>query len=262
MTIFNHEIRRGKTAFLIWTGVIAFMIILCMALYPEMKEQMRGINALFANMGGFTAAFGMDKISFGEAMGFYAIECGNILGLGGAFYAALLGIAALAKEEKERTAEFLLSHPVSRFSVIMEKWLAIVVQLLVMNGIVTAVAALSFCVIGEDIQFPEFLLLHLAFLVLQLEIAAVCFGISAFLRSNGLGAGLGLATILYFLNLISNISEQAKVFDYITPFAYAEASEIVSNGRIDGTLLALGVLYGIIGVVAGTIYYSRKDIVS
>lgn len=262
MTIFNHEIRRGKTAFLIWTGVIAFMIIICMALYPEMKEQMRGINALFANMGGFTAAFGMDKISFGEAMGFYAIECGNILGLGGAFYAALLGIAALAKEEKERTAEFLLSHPVSRFSVIMEKWLAIVVQLLVMNGIVTAVAALSFCVIGEDIQFPEFLLLHLAFLVLQLEIAAVCFGISAFLRSNGLGAGLGLATILYFLNLISNISEQAKVFDYITPFAYAEASEIVSNGRIDGTLLALGVLYGIIGVVAGTIYYSRKDIVS
>ncbi|MER2128192.1 ABC transporter permease subunit [Solibacillus sp.] len=37
-----------------------------------------------------------------------------MLGLGGGFFAALLGISALADEEKNRTAEFLLTHPISR----------------------------------------------------------------------------------------------------------------------------------------------------
>lgn len=75
---------------------------------------MEGVSEMFASMGSFTAAFGMDRISFGTLIGFYAVECGNILGIGGAFFAAMIAINALAKEEKERTAEFLLTQPVSR----------------------------------------------------------------------------------------------------------------------------------------------------
>ena len=63
----------------------------------------------------------MDRLNFGTLIGFYAIECGNVLGLGGAFYAALCAAAILSKEEKERTAEFLLTHPVSRIRIITEK---------------------------------------------------------------------------------------------------------------------------------------------
>lgn len=260
MTIFFHELRRGRVAFWIWTGVIAFMVIICMALYPEMKEQMAGVNALFANMGSFTAAFGMDQVSFGEAMGFYAIECGNILGLGGAFYAALLGIDALAKEEKEHTAEFLLTHPVTRLAVIGRKIGAIVVQIILMNFIVAGVAAASFVVIGETIRTEEFVLLHIAFLVMQLEIAALCFGISAYLKGSGLGIGLGIATVFYFLNIIANISEKADILRYITPFSYAEASDIVANCRIDGKYMILGILYALLALLAGTGYYKKKDI--
>ena len=260
MTIFIHELKRGRVAFAIWTGVIAFMVIICMALYPEMKEQMAGVNALFANMGSFTAAFGMDKVSFGEAMGFYAIECGNILGLGGAFYAALLGIEALAKEEKDHTAEFLLTHPVTRLSVIGQKFAAVAAQLFLMNVLVTGVSAASFMVIGESLKTEEFLLLHAAFLVMQLEIAGLCFGISAFLKGSGLGLGLGIATVLYFLNIIANISEKANVLCYITPFAYAEASDIVANCSINGKYMILGIVYALFALLAGTRYYGKKDI--
>lgn len=260
MIIFFHELKRGRMAFTIWTGVIAFMIMICMALYPEMKDQMAGLNTLFANMGSFTAAFGMDVVSFGEVMGFYAIECGNILGLGGAFYAALLGITALAKEEKEHTAEFLLTHPVTRFSVACQKLTAIFVQIFAMNLLAAGVAWGSFTIIGETLKTEEFLLLHGAFLVMQMEIAALCFGISAFIRSSGLGLGLGLAAVLYFFNLIANISDQAGILRYITPFAYAEASGIVADCRIDMGLLGLGVLYGVLALVIGIWYYRGKDI--
>ena len=34
----------------------------------------------------------MDRLNFGTLDGYYAIECGNILGLGGAFFAALSAV--------------------------------------------------------------------------------------------------------------------------------------------------------------------------
>ena len=260
MILFRHEMKRGRLAFLIWTLGIASMIIVCMVLYPEMKQQMDEVTEMFSNMGGFTAAFGMDQVNFGEVMGFYAVECGNILGLGGAFYAALLGIMALSKEEKEHTAEFLLTHPVSLLQIVVEKWLACIVQLLLMNGIIVAISVASFTAIGEDMEGKAFVILHLAFLVMQLEIMSVCFGISAFIRGSGMGAGIGLATVLYFLNIIRNISEKAEGLKYVTPFAYADASDIVADVAVDEKLLMLGVLYGVIGVLAALIYYRKKDI--
>ena len=114
MTILKHELKQNRVSLTVWTAAIGFLFAVCIFLFPEMKGEMDGISQMFASMGSFTEAFGMDRVNFGTLAGFYAVECGNILGLGGAFFAALCGITALAKEEKEHTAEFLLTHPVSR----------------------------------------------------------------------------------------------------------------------------------------------------
>ena len=148
-------------------------------MFPEMKGEMDGISDMFASMGSFTEAFGMDRINFGSLIGFYAVECGNILGLGGAFFAALCGVSILAKEEKEHTAEFLLTHPVTRTHIIAEKLLAVMIQIIIMNILVCVLSIASIVFIGETIPWKEILLLHLAFLFLQIEIAGICFGISA-----------------------------------------------------------------------------------
>ena len=133
MTLVKHELRQGKTSFLIWTVAIGFLLATCIFLFPEMKGQMDAVNDMFASMGSFTEAFGMDRLNFGTLIGFYAVECGNILGLGGAFYASLCGVGILSKEEKDKTAEFLLTHPVSRKSVITEKLIAVLIQITAMN---------------------------------------------------------------------------------------------------------------------------------
>ena len=110
MTIFKTELKQSAKAFFIWTGAIVFMLLVCILMFPEMKGEMDNVTDMFSNMGDFTAAFGMDKLNFGELMGFYGVECGNILGLGGGFFAALVGISVLSKEEKEHTALPLLFY--------------------------------------------------------------------------------------------------------------------------------------------------------
>lgn len=260
MTILKNEIRQGRIPLIIWTGAIAAMLGVCILIYPEMAGQMEGIGDAFANMGGFSAAFGMDRISFGEFMGFFGVECGNILGLGGAFFAALLGASALAKEEKEHTAEFLLTHPVSRGKVVFQKLISVLLQILILNAAAVAVTALTVLYIGEEPEIKTLALLFAAYLIMQIETAAVCFGLSVFLGGGGNGMGLGLAAMFYFLNIIANLTEKGKFLKYITPFGYTESADIIAEGRITPEYLAVGLMVTAAGIAAAFWRYGRKDI--
>ena len=191
MTLVKHELRQGKTSSLVWTASIGFLLAVCIFLFPEMKGQMDSVNDVFASMGSFSEAFGMDRLNFGTLIGFYAVECGNILGLGGAFYASLCAAGILSKEEKNKTAEFLLTHPVSRKRIITEKLIAVLIQITAMDIIIYAVSIGSIAAIGEAIPWKEISLLHLAYYLLQIELAGICFGISAFFRKGSTGIGLG-----------------------------------------------------------------------
>lgn len=260
MTLVKHELKQGKILFMIWTAVIGFLLVICVFLFPEMKGQMESVNDVFASMGSFTEAFGMDRLNFGSLVGFYAVECGNVLGLGGAFYAALCAAGILSKEEKDKTAEFLLTHPVSRKRIITEKLVAVLLQITAMNIIIYAVAVGSIAAVGEEIPLKEISLLHLAYYLLQIELAGICFGISAFLRKGSAGAGLGIAAMMYFLNLIANIADVAELLKYITPFGYCDGADIVTNGRLDGGMVAIGAGIGIGGIMIAYLKYTKKDI--
>lgn len=260
MTIVKHELRQGKASFFIWMVSIGFLLAVCIFLFPEMKSQMTGINEMFSSMGSFTAAFGMDQLNFGSFPGFYAIECGNVLGLGGAFYAALCAVDILSKEEKSRTAEFLLAHPVSRRQVVTQKLIAVFIQITVMNLILFILAVCCMAAIGESEFIAKITLLHLAYYLLQIELAGICFGISAFIRKSSIGIGLGIAAFMYFLNLVANIAEVVDFLKYITPFGYCEGADIVIDGSLDGVKVAVGMALCIIGIAAAYFKYTKKDI--
>ncbi|MDD5954766.1 MAG: ABC transporter permease subunit, partial [Firmicutes bacterium] len=172
----------------------------------------------------------------------------------------LCAVGILSKEEKDKTAEFLLTHPVSRVRIITEKLIAVVIQITAMNVMIYALAVGSIAAVGEEIPWKEISLLHLAYYLLQLELAGICFGLSAFLRKGGAGVGLGIATMMYFLNLIANIAEVAEFLKYITPFGYCEGADIVLNGKLDASRVAIGAVIGIGGIILAYLKYTRKDI--
>lgn len=260
MTILKHELRRGRTAFWIWTGSVGFLLAVCVFLYPEMKGEMESVGDIFASMGSFTAAFGMDRLNFGTLLGYYAIECGNVLGLGGAFYAALTAASALCKEERDRTADFLLTHPVTRARVLWEKLGAVALQITALNGVIFALSVGSVAAIGEPVPWKELGLLHLAYYLLQLELAGILFGVSAALRRGGAAVGLGVAAGFYAVNLIANLTESAAFLKWITPYSYCDGASIVNDGTLDWPKLAVGAAFCAAGVLFARWYYPKKDI--
>ncbi len=260
MTLLLHELKRNKLSLIIWSAAVAFMLGVCVLIYPEMAEQMKEMSDMFANMGALSDAFGLDQLGFKDFMGYFALEFGEMLCLGGGLFAAILGAGMLAKEEKDHTAEFLLTHPISRVSVVTSKLLAVLIQVVVLNLATLIVTLVCILAIGEQLQVGTLALLFLAALILQLEIAAITFGLSSLLRRGALGLGLGLALGFYFMNLVANLSEQLEFVKYITPYGYADAAHIVSEGRIEIKYLAVGLIVSAASIALAYKKYTSKDI--
>lgn len=259
MSVFKKELRAGAVSFLVWTSVLGALMAICVGLYPSMSGSMGDVSALFAGMGDFSAAFRLDKLQFGTILGFYGTECGNILGLGGAFYAALTAMNLLAGEEGGHTAEFLLTHPVSRMRVCLEKLLALLTLVTGLNMVCFACGAGGILAIGEDVDWNDLLRYHGALLLMQLQLGGICFGLSACLRRGGLGLGMGLTALLYFLGLFLNLDQGLDWLRFVTPYYYADAARVFAGESLTGPILA-GCVLGTLGIGFGLWHYRRKDI--
>ena len=260
MTLFFHEIRKNRIALLIWTFAIAFMLGVTIVIFPEMEKEMGEMENLMSNMGAFSDAFGMNKINFSEFIGYFGIECGNVLGLGGALFAATAGAMALSSEEANHTAEFLLSHPIKREKVIGLKLLSVISQITILNLVVLGIVMGLTAAIITKPPYNTMLLIFAAYYVMQLIIAFICFGISAFLKNGAIGIGIGVGFLFYIVNIISNLTEDLEFLKHLTPFSFADSSEIIQNNSLPTKYLALVVVMAILGVVLAFVKYTKKDI--
>ena len=253
MALFFHELKRDRLKLIIWTGAIAFMLAVSLLVYPIIEPMMAEMNKSLEQMGMGQSTF----TGFGD---YFAEESSSVLGLGGAFFAALLGIAALAKEEHDRTAEFLLTHPVSRSYVVGQKLAAALAEILILNLAVSLLSIVSTLVIGQSIDWALLASVFLRCLFMQIEIACLMFGLSAFLRGNGVGIGIGVAFALYFLSLLANVAREMDFLRYITPFSFVDVTTIASGNMIELKYLIPAVALTVLGVVLAFVKYRKKDI--
>lgn len=260
MTLFLHEMRRSRLSLMIWSAALSFMLLICVIIYPEMKEQMAELGDMFANMGAFSDAFGMEMLTGGDFLGYFSLECGEILGIGGAIFAAIAGIGALAQEQRDRTAELLLTQPISRVRIVTLKLLSVLAQLIILNLAVVGVTLIGIAAVGEQADAGKLALLFASYFALQVQISLLCFGISAFLRRGGIGIGLGLSLGFYFINLLANLSEDVKFLKYATPFAYTDGNYILEHTALEWQYLIIGAVIAAIGITAAYWKYTKKDI--
>ena len=263
MTLYKHELKMNRVSFAVWLVGVLAMSAGCIFLFPLIDESMADMSDAFASMGGFSAAFGMDKLSITTLEGFFGTEIGTIFALGGGMYAALLGISALAKEESGHTAEFLHTLTLGRCGIVTGKLAAIVTYLVLFDVIAFGVFAASAAMIGETLSVKSLIGYVVAQFAAQLEIASVCFAFSACSKRSSLGLGLGVALVLYVLDIIARITDKAEFLKYITPFSFSNATDIfVNGGTIETVPLCIGICVTVISLAAAYTVYRRRDIAS
>lgn len=260
MAFMKHELRMNSKSLSIWALAVGGMIFCFMLIFPTMEASMGELSGAYSQMGDFSTAFGMDKINIATPMGFFGIEIGATLSLGGSMFAAIVGIGMLAKEEGGHTTEFVFVTPNKRTYFITSKLIACMILIALFDIVCMALGILGFVCISEDLVWKQYLLFFLAQYLMHLEIAGICFGISAFLRKNNIGLGIGIAMLLYFVNLLANITDKVEKLHYITPFSYSDAADIFYTENLQIKYIIAGMIIMVISVVAGYVKYCKKDL--
>ena len=257
-TIYKHEMKLLYKTFLIWTMAVGGMCFVCILLFNSMKEEMEGMAESFSQMG----AFAMSQLSIATLAGFYSTEVGTVHSLGASMFAAIISMVMLSKEEDGHTSEFLFTLPVARGKVITSKLMAVITNVVLFNVITVGAYALGIVILGEDIDFDRFLLYHGMQLLMHLEIAGICFGLSAFMKKNKLGLGLGLVMIFYAYDLMARVIPDLSDYKLISPFSYCNAADIFSKGEVEIGALVLGMVVTVISVVVAYVRYGKRDLVA
>lgn len=259
-TIYKQELKTYLKSFIIWSISVGGMCFMCILLFSSLKDSMAGMAETYASMGAFSDAFGMDKLSIATISGFYATEVGTIHGLGAAMFAAIVSMVILSKEEDGHTSEFLFTLPVTRGKVVTAKLLAVFSNILFFNIVCVGLYLLGLGILGESMPMEEFLLYHLMNLVMQFEIAGICFFISACVKKNKLGIGLGIVLILYAYDLIARVIPDLSDSKVVGPFSYANAADIFSSGEIEVVALVIGLIVLIGSITMAYTVYTKRDL--
>ncbi len=258
--IVKREMRLGFKNLLIWALTVGGLGFICTLMYTSMDGDMQEMAEQFSNMGAFADAFGMSTLSIATLNGFFATEVGTVHGLGSAMFAAFIASCMLSKEEDGHTGEFLYSLPIARWKAVTAKALAILFNLVIFTVICGAFYVLGFAVLKEEIPWKEMIRFMASMCLMNIEVSAIAYFISAVSSRNRMGIGLGVALIVYTYDIMGRVVPSMKDYLFIGPFSYTNASEIFRGLDAPEYSILVACIVIVLAFAAAYVTYTRRDL--
>jgi len=263
MNIYRRELKAHRKSLLIWCIGMFFLIIAGMGKYSagaaagddSMNKLMKEMPQSLQNL------FGVGVFDLTIAVEFFAILFMYILFMA-AIQAAMLGSGIISKEERDKTAEFLLVKPVSRARIMTAKLLA-ALTLLAIFFLVTygsAYGILSYYT--KNTSFASDLTkLMASFAMIQLLFLSVGAFFAGIFKNpkRSVAAATSVMMVMYLLAVIADIIVKLDFLKNLSFFKYYDAKDIFKR--------SYNPIYPVISVIiiAALIYcayhfYQRRDI--
>jgi len=262
MNIVARELWANKKSLIIWSlSMIAFiaMTFAEFSAYYKNPQMLEIIEAMPREM---LEAFGMLEANLTTVSGYMNVVVVFInLTLG--IYAILLGNSIIAKEERDKTAGFLMTLPVTRAHVITGKLIAAILCCAILLLIVALSIIVAVSPYEVEVYFPTYLaLVLLSTFVTMLIFLSIGMFLAAFMRRHKIssGVGIGLAFALYIASIIAGLSENMQFLQYISPFMYFDASQILLNLSIEPIYAILSAIIVLVSIMGTYVLYGRRDL--
>jgi ABC-2 type transport system permease protein len=235
VNVFLRELKATRKSLIIWSFGLFLMVVGGMSKYQATASTGQSLNEMISKMPkSLQAIMGAGTLDLSTAAGYYGVVFSYLL-LMAAIHASMLGATLFAKEERDKTAEFLLAKPISRTKIVTAKFSAVLVNILIFN-IVTLIFSITtvqhYSKAGESLEHIYVLLVGM--FLLQLLFASLGAAIAAVSTNPRRAVSLGTAILLlmYLLSIAIDLNDHLTFLKYVTPFKYFEAKTVIANGAI------------------------------
>ena len=206
-------------------------------------------------------AIGLSVDSIATLLGFYSYAF-LYLKLTGAIQAMNLGTSILSKETIEKTADFLLTKPVTRTRIITSKLLAALVSLVITNVVfVSAVFLMASFVAADDFSKQSLFLISITLFFIQLMFLALGIIVSVVFPKikSVITVSLGTVFGFFMLGMVSSTTDDAAM-RYLTPFNYFDSAYIAEHTGYENSFLIVAVIFFVAAIAASYFLYAKKDV--
>jgi ABC-2 type transport system permease protein len=263
MNIYIHEFKNHIRSIIGWSVAIIAIMTLFMSVFSSFAADAEVMNEMLAQFPEeLLSAFSMNNLDMSTVLGYFGLSI-LFAQICVALQAANYGFGLVSVEERELTADFLLTKPVGRPKILSTKLLAALTGLAITNAVVwvSSFVLINMFRDGRPYDTGTLVLLLLSITFLQLFFLTVGLLISLFTRRirNVTPYTMGLVFGMYVLSAFSGMLGEVAI-EYITPFKHFDANYIVRNGAFDTPLIYLSIAVIVISVVASYFLYDRRDI--
>lgn len=256
---------RNAITLVIWMIVLLLLISITMAVYPTFLQNQAKIIAMLSIIPKGALQFKgiSDFNALLSVLGFYAANNVIYMMVLGSIFSIVLASNILLKEEYEKTAEFLLSWPLSRRENFTVKLTVVFINIFLLN-FVTATAGFLWMefVKTEPFNISSFLVLSVYTFLLNILFGAAGLFFSTLVKKAKpiTTFSISFVLILYFIETLSKISPGISKLGYLSPFRYAEIDATSQDYRLGLFNLFYFIILSVLMTLLAWSNYRKKDI--
>jgi len=263
MNIFRQEFKMRQRSVITWSVAVAALILVYTSLFSSFADQAELLNEAMANFPeGLRTAFGIKDVNLATVLGYFGFLF-LFVQICLAIQAANYGVSLVSVEEREWTADFLLSKPVGRAQILTSKLLAALGGLAI-TDIVVWISTFAFIALfrgDRTYEVKPLLMLLLSIVPFQLFFLSVGLVISLLVKRvrsvtpYAMALGFGMYVLSVFGDLLGE-----STLEKLTPFKHFDPNYILKNGAWDLALVLISVAVIVISLVGSYLRYARRDI--
>lgn len=262
MNMFLHEMKAYRKSNIIWTFTLVALVILMLAMFPAFSKEAETFKKLLE---GFPEpvrkALGISVNSISSILGFYSYIFLYIT-LCGAIQAMNLGTSIVSKEVRAKTADFLLTKPVTRTQIMTSKLMAALTSLIITNvAYLIASSVMATMVKTEEYSFKIFFMISISLFLVQLMFLALGVLISVVVPKikSVLPISLGTVFTFFIIGMLASTTGDGAM-SYITPFKYYDTGYIIQNSSYETLYIIIEIIFVILAITASYFVYCKKDV--
>ncbi|MBS3778212.1 MAG: ABC transporter permease subunit [Candidatus Thermoplasmatota archaeon] len=245
---------------LILTLLFSGMAALYAGMYPAFEEMMIDMGESGA-LDPFSFIPGYEDMA--SYVGFLNIEMYQI------FWVLILGIiigflaaSIISKEIESKTIDILMSNPVSRKQIIIEKFLGLLPMVLIINFVAMLTVMMMTIAIGQDLNFWHLTLTHLISLPYFFSIVAIGLFISTLFDEKMKSSVIMMAIVvaMFIFDSIAEMIPDYEALGLISLKHYFKPYDALKLGEIDAIGNIVLIIVTFTALIAAMLYFERKDI--
>lgn len=247
---------------LLWAVGMIFIAVIMAAFFPVIRDAPFISEYIESFPEEFLALFAGEVTDYTSGEGFLNGELFFLMyPLLMLMFAIGFGSGAIAGEEESGTLDLLLSNPLKRWRLVLEKFIAMLICTLLVAAVLWAALAAGGAAVDMGLNLARLAAVCCSGFLLAMVFGTVALavGCARGKRSIGIGVGGALGVYAYMLNALAPLIDWLEPFQVASPFYYYIKANPLQNGLDPlhaAVLIGLTVVFLVIAVVT----FERRDL--